>query len=170
MPHLVIARVRCQLYKFLKGNIQQMRRQIQHRELCKTFQDAIYTTRRFKIQFFWIDSLCIIQDDQEDWQKESVQMSNIYGSSTLNIAASGAQDGSVGFFFHRNPLLFQPCRVKPRRFVRPNGLIGRICQLFGLNYDEKVFDVCSRLPLQKCVLENPHFRRAWTFRSGFSPH
>jgi len=32
--------------------------------LPKTFQDAIFLTRALKIQFLWIDSLCIIQDNR----------------------------------------------------------------------------------------------------------
>jgi len=35
--------------------------------LPKTFNDAIVLTRRLGIQYIWIDSLCIIQDDDLDW-------------------------------------------------------------------------------------------------------
>ncbi|TGO27216.1 hypothetical protein BPAE_0045g00130 [Botrytis paeoniae] len=61
-------------------------------QLPKTFCDAI----RLCIELN-IDSLCIIQDDEEDWMRESVTMANIYGSCLLNIAASSAIDGSQGF-------------------------------------------------------------------------
>ncbi|TGO32149.1 hypothetical protein BHYA_0346g00050 [Botrytis hyacinthi] len=62
-------------------------------ELPKTFHDAI------KI---WIDSLCIVQDDNEDWTRESFTMANVYGSCLLNIAASSSIDGSQGCSFDRS--------------------------------------------------------------------
>jgi len=33
-------------------------------ELAKTFQDAVTITRQIGVRFLWIDSLCIIQDDE----------------------------------------------------------------------------------------------------------
>ena len=58
--------------------------------------------RYFGLEYLWIDSLCIVQDDDMDWQRESIRMKDVYGCSTLNISASGAQDGSVGCFFDRD--------------------------------------------------------------------
>jgi hypothetical protein len=40
----------------------------------KTFQDVIYATWRLGIQYLWIDSLCIIQDSNEDWNVDSSLM------------------------------------------------------------------------------------------------
>jgi Heterokaryon incompatibility protein (HET) len=39
--------------------------------LSKTFQDAILITQVLHIEYLWIDSLCIIQDDKSDWAAES---------------------------------------------------------------------------------------------------
>ncbi|CAD6445778.1 a6492f16-b65d-4ac0-9ebf-a128801492dc [Sclerotinia trifoliorum] len=50
------------------------------------------------------DSLCIIQDDEEDWAKESATMADVYGCCLLNIAASSARDSSQGCFFKRKDL------------------------------------------------------------------
>jgi hypothetical protein len=59
----------------------------------KTFKDAIEITQRLGLDYLWIDSLCIIQDSVEDWQKESALMSSVFGGSTITIAASSARDG-----------------------------------------------------------------------------
>ena len=67
-------------------------------DLAKTFQDAAVTCRRLGIRYLWIDSLCIVQDDEEDWQLQSAQMASIYEGSTLTIAASSARDGTEGCF------------------------------------------------------------------------
>jgi hypothetical protein len=57
--------------------------------LPRTLREAIYVTRLLKIQFIWIDSLCTIQGDGEDWKKESVTMSQVYSHAVVTIAAKG---------------------------------------------------------------------------------
>lgn len=56
----------------------------------KTFQDAIAISRKLRIEYLWIDALCIIQDDEDDWRREIALMEYVYGGSYLNIAASSA--------------------------------------------------------------------------------
>jgi hypothetical protein len=72
--------------------------------LPNTFKDALRVTKRLGLDFIWIDSLCIIQDDDDDWQNEAALMSSVYHSSIINIAASSAHDGSQGCFL--KPPLF----------------------------------------------------------------
>ncbi|KAK7973872.1 hypothetical protein PG989_015720 [Apiospora arundinis] len=67
-------------------------------DLSQTFWDAICMTRRFGIGYIWIDSLCIIQDDAPDWQRESAQMASIYRNTYLTIAATKASSGAGGLF------------------------------------------------------------------------
>lgn len=69
--------------------------------LCQTFQDALLILRYIGLEYLWIDSLCIIQDSAEDWERESALMSAVYGFSELTIAASHARDGSQGCFTSR---------------------------------------------------------------------
>lgn len=67
-------------------------------KLPKSFKDAITIARRLQIPFLWIDSLCIVQDSEQDWHHESALMSSIYRNSVLTISATGALDGSRGCF------------------------------------------------------------------------
>jgi hypothetical protein len=67
--------------------------------LPKTFSDAILITRKLRFRYLWIDSLCIIQDDEADWQLESKKMAKIYENSALTISASAAHDAEYGCFF-----------------------------------------------------------------------
>jgi hypothetical protein len=46
----------------------------------------------------WIDSVCIIQDSEEDWQKESATMRDVYANSTCNIAAAASTNTHGGLF------------------------------------------------------------------------
>ena len=73
--------------------------------LPRTFLDAFTITRALGIQFLWVDSLCIVQDDTTDWQQESSQMASIYGQSTITLAAASAssdEDGCLGFTDRRS--------------------------------------------------------------------
>jgi hypothetical protein len=74
-------------------------------DLPLTFQHTIEVTRRLRKRYIWIDSLCIYQDnnDTSDWLREGLVMDKVYAHSFLNIAATGADDGSKGLFVTRDP-------------------------------------------------------------------
>lgn len=93
-----------------KNNIADFQKSIPAEALSKTFLDAIFVCRQLEVDYIWIDSLCILQDDQTDWQREASLMTKAYGCSYVNIAASGAADGERGLFFPR-PSTWR-CRVK----------------------------------------------------------
>jgi hypothetical protein len=60
-------------------------------------------TRRLGFRYLWIDSLCIIQDDENDWLSESAKMCDVYTYSYLTLAATSSSDGSGGLFFTAEP-------------------------------------------------------------------
>ena len=93
------------------SNIRTMQIYIDAKALPKTFHDAIDITRRLGLRYLWVDSLCIIQDSIEDWQRESSNMGAIYQNSVCNIAATAAPDGRSGCFFRRNPWLAEQCHA-----------------------------------------------------------
>lgn len=66
--------------------------------LPKTFQDAIKITRKLGIKYLWIDCLCIIQDDPDDWEAEAANMPYIYKNAYVTISASASTDSYYGCF------------------------------------------------------------------------
>jgi hypothetical protein len=86
---------------------------IEDEELPKTFRHAVEVCRAIGIEFLWIDSLCIIQEQEsrEDWAKEAPKMAFVYGDSRLNICAAAAEDSTQGCFKERHGLFFWPCPV-----------------------------------------------------------
>ena len=86
------------LLRTTRSTLKNRKKQIQWCRLSKTFQDAVTITRRLGIEYLWIDSLCIIQDDEDDWVAESANMGSIFQNSYLTIAASHASDGEDGCF------------------------------------------------------------------------
>ncbi len=67
----------------------------------KTFQDAITTSRSIGLEYIWIDSLCIIQDDSNDWNVESMRMMEIYANAYITIASTWADSGQKGCYSAR---------------------------------------------------------------------
>ncbi|KAG4428236.1 hypothetical protein IFR05_016281 [Cadophora sp. M221] len=63
-----------------------------------TFREAIMLARRLEIRYLWIDSLCIIQGDKEDWNIEASRMGDVYRNSYLMVAAANAASDTEGFF------------------------------------------------------------------------
>ncbi|KAF2273032.1 HET-domain-containing protein [Westerdykella ornata] len=85
-----------------KDNLEQLQKTIVVKDLSKVFQDALLATLELGFSYIWIDSLCIIQDSEEDWLRESSRMGEIYKNSSCNIAATGFSDGSRGLYVERD--------------------------------------------------------------------
>jgi hypothetical protein len=66
--------------------------------LPRLFKDVIKYVRRLGITHLWIDSLCIVQDDAEDWKQESTRMCMVYQNALLTIAATKCADSSESLF------------------------------------------------------------------------
>jgi hypothetical protein len=98
------------ILRLLKGNFNDMKAGIQVEKLSQTFQDALSIIRNLGYRYIWIDSLCVIQDSEDDWRVEAKKMSEVYGNADATIAAIGA-DGNAGCFRRRNPLLRRPGKL-----------------------------------------------------------
>lgn len=79
-------------------NIASHLKKISWNSLPKTFRDAIDFSRRLGLTYIWIDSLCIIQDDRADWQRESAKMRDIYQNAHVTLAATASADGTGGCY------------------------------------------------------------------------
>lgn len=70
-------------------------------QLPLNFRDAISFTRRLGYEYLWIDSLCIIQQDLQDWRHEAGRMAGYYESATVTLAIADAINCHVGFLGSR---------------------------------------------------------------------
>jgi Heterokaryon incompatibility protein (HET) len=118
------------------------------RDLPKTFEHALMVARELQVEYIWIDSLCIIQDDPEDWLHESALMHKIYSNAMCNIAATGAVDSSEGLFFERDPSYVKPVRTRLRHDVTTVEFEG-------------LYDISEVDFWKDAVLEAPLNRRGW---------
>lgn len=53
----------------------------------KTFRGAVDICIKLNMEFLWIDSICIIQDDTHDWRVEASRMGSYYLEAFVAIAA-----------------------------------------------------------------------------------
>src|SRR5205809_2185875 len=60
------------MIKLLRENLDAFTTSINLGSLPKTFKDAIEIANRMGVRYLWIDSLCVIQDD-EDCRRESAE-------------------------------------------------------------------------------------------------
>ena len=108
--------------KLLRATEATMKKGINLSGFPRTFLDAMEITIRLGYKYLWVDSLCIMQDVEEDWRQQSSVMSLVYQISDLTIAALGSSDSRGGCFTtKRNPLILHPLSVNALGLqVEPN--------------------------------------------------
>ncbi|KAI0538009.1 heterokaryon incompatibility protein-domain-containing protein [Xylaria digitata] len=96
-------------------NLQRYYAAIPPRELPRTLLDAIHAARAMGFKYIWIDALCIIQDDNDDWSREAVKMTQVYANAALTITTSVGGSSHDGLF-----------RAHPDGFFNPQQLYIRL--------------------------------------------
>jgi hypothetical protein len=81
-------------------------------EFPKTFSDMIDVARALGKPYIWIDSLCIVQDSTEDWEREAQLMGLIYENARCSVEATMARNSSEGLFSIRDPAIIRPVAVE----------------------------------------------------------
>jgi hypothetical protein len=87
---------RKQPLKTTRATLGRHQRHIPWTAIPRTFQDAIQTARAIGLEYIWVDSLCIVQDDAGDWEAESREMMEIYSNAHLTIAATWGTGSDSG--------------------------------------------------------------------------
>ncbi|EIW52289.1 HET-domain-containing protein, partial [Trametes versicolor FP-101664 SS1] len=92
-----------QVHKTTSANISTYTQCIPPDRLPPTIRDAIYVTHMLGFRWLWVDSLCIIQDSDDDKLHEIGHMHHIYRYAHLTIIAASAKGVSEGFLQERPP-------------------------------------------------------------------
>ncbi|ORY08782.1 heterokaryon incompatibility protein-domain-containing protein [Clohesyomyces aquaticus] len=98
--------------KLTKDKAKQWGECIPEDDLPLNFKDAIVFTRWIGVHYIWIDSLCIVQDDRDDWERESKKMWMVYAHAYCTISSTGSADANGGCFHERSPLQQFPCHLR----------------------------------------------------------
>lgn len=70
-----------------RDSIETLKTDIPKEAMSAVLWDAVTVCRSLGIRYLWIDALCILQDDQADWESESSSMSLIYSEAFVKICA-----------------------------------------------------------------------------------
>jgi hypothetical protein len=104
--------------QLLRSNLETLSARIEPESLPPVFGDAVHVVRRLGIDYIWIDALCIVQDDPNDWTREAALMGSVYEDAVLNIGASAAaqhDNSSLELFFTRDRTCFEMSHVSITR-------------------------------------------------------
>lgn len=79
-----VAKTQLKLYT---ETLEDMRRLIPATSMTQALRDAVTVCKSLSIRYLWVDSVCIIQNSKEDWEKESVCMALVYRHALVTICA-----------------------------------------------------------------------------------
>ncbi|KAH8730965.1 heterokaryon incompatibility protein-domain-containing protein [Phaeosphaeriaceae sp. PMI808] len=122
--------------------------QLTRENIPKTIQDAFTVTWSIGFRYIWIDSLCIIQDDDVDKLRQLSYMDCVYTNAYATIIAASAVHADIGITGVSKDLI-----RNPRQAVIPipkSLSLMRSTQLFtGIAYEDSIWK-----------------RRAWTMQES----
>lgn len=137
-----------------KSNLNELRNGVPLCTLPKTYRDAVRFTKGMGLRYLWIDSLCILQDNRQDWLQEGEKMADVYSNALFTISATTAVGDSSGIFI--------------RKYEQTTAL-----------YADSVSDKQNRVYLRGCYthkqctksLEDGEMtRRGWIFQEALLSH
>lgn len=97
-----------------KSNYQARLAGIGFSQLPPLFIHTLRAAAKFGIRYVWIDSLCIIQDDADDWNQESRKMGKYYQLATFTLTSTFSSEDTASFDGYSPPKLQRVVRLPYR--------------------------------------------------------
>jgi hypothetical protein len=113
-------------------------------DLPQTLEDALIVAAGIKLQYLWVDSICIAQDDAAEKRSQIEAMYHIYAEATVCIVAAPGEDSLRGL----------PGVTKAREQSASSGVAIRKHLFIGV----------PRLPLNEVIQRYKWMGRAWTYQ------
>lgn len=110
--------------------------------MTPTTIDAIAITRAIGLRYIWIDALCIIQDDKDDWYHESSQMNLVYRHAYVTFCSLNSNSCHESFLSRAPAVVRVPFQstlhkhIKGSYWIRQESGMGRKsdCMDYELDY------------------------------------
>ena len=128
--------------------------------LPATFKDAVEIANWFNgkpllsletmadslVKWLWIDSLCILQDSRDDWEREAPLMRDVYRNAFLNLSAEASKDARGGCIKNGHPAGVTPFKLHMRS----------LGNTWWVSVDER--------SLFEWMQDDPLSKRAWVYQ------
>ncbi|KAE9365539.1 HET-domain-containing protein, partial [Stipitochalara longipes BDJ] len=147
------------LIKTEKNNFSQHQNGICFDTLPKNFRDAITVARAIGVNYIWIDSLCIIQDDGPDWEIESSKMASIYQNAHVVLIASNSADSQGGLWNASWDNYGQTIGVKEFIYINDDGSTSQVIARKTLTHEDYIPETYLEYEAP-----SPLSKRAWTLQ------
>lgn len=130
-------------------------------DMPRTFQDAVTVCQQLQIQYLWIDSLCIIQDDDSDWLREAAAMGKTYKNAFITIVASRAGSDQEGFL--------QPREGNTEAVLDMVDMAGQSCNITLTPWKTNLHWTAEgvRAVRQPIAKDHPLTKRAWAMQERY---
>lgn len=86
----------------VKDTLAQNAENIPMGDLPQTIRDAFCLTKELRLDYLWVDAICIVQKDRQEWEEESQKMGHIYSNATIVLAATRSKGVHKGIFEQRS--------------------------------------------------------------------
>ncbi|KAI1426545.1 heterokaryon incompatibility protein-domain-containing protein [Xylaria sp. FL1777] len=140
-----------------KSNMEELKRGFDVQRLPRTVFDAVKIARKLSVRYIWVDRLCIIQDDHDDWARESVNMWSIFANALFTISADRSPDVTSGILHE------QRYGNWPRKIIQVQDLKAFVQPLMPHRYARQNLHSTYRQPP-----EEPVECRAWCFQENLA--
>jgi hypothetical protein len=143
------------LLKTTHNTLRSRKEKIELDAMPRVFQEAVTVAQKLNIQYLWIDSLCIIQDDIRDWQIESSRMADIFSNAYLTLVAGSALSCNDSFLSRDRPGVSCTVPLKITSEVRIEGQFSlRLRRRWATSGSDKMGEISG----------SRWVTRGWTFQ------
>lgn len=132
--------------KTLRANLTEHMESINISHLPQCFKDVAVIAPRLGIEYLWVDSLCIIQDDHNDWEDQFPRMAWVYKNATVVIAAASINNCHESFLDGEKKKRPEAFEISDAHAEQPAPIRARLVPTIGLHEDYQSF-YSSRDPL-----------------------
>lgn len=84
--------------------------------LPKTICHAVHLTRLLGVRYLWVDSLCILQDDEESQNDHLNRMASIYAYADVVIVSIDGEDSEHGLHGLENAPSAEPRHLETKSY------------------------------------------------------
>ena len=137
-----------------KSNVTDHARCIQLQMMPLTLRQAVSVVRRLGLRYLWIDALCIVQDDPQEWEQEAPKMGDIYRHASFTVCATGSTSSAGGLFLPREGLPALPIKLP-----YPHSLVDSASE-----EDDHFFLTPRVYSMMNCVEKSAWNTRGWVFQ------